>query len=907
MKQKIYSTIFLTVFFSLVGVSAVYADTISTLATGTTSHLTIRNQAAVVFDDEVTIPTSTTFSYTNVTTGELASTSTEGSTVLSLILTADALSEDFSISDISYYPSRDSFIINCMTIQSADSACWNWKYVVNGTYPFDAIDDAMLSGGEHVFFYFGDRYTISTDTDTYDVGADATVTFEEYDFSSDAWNPKQNATVLLTEPLLSDWSNYPPQIYASAITNDSGSALLPLSQIGTFDVTIPDDYWPKQTIEVTTAPQEHGIENHVTVRYINDLLLNETIYTTSTYFADTAGNVVESTTTTALGVLTNALRLNNIDVEIINSWTYYISSIDGHTASGFDGWVYTVNQMDEYSGINDKILNDGDSLEVFYSVWPWRISTNATSTIVGNDIVFTAEEYDPSSTTWGPTTTTTMSINGDLYETDGQGSIIFTPAVATTTIAYIYSGSEDYPQNSAKVELPVYEEVQEDHAPSGGSGGGGCGSCGSNSTSDVDTVVKNIITFLDASQNEDGSFGSSISFSDWTAFAYNAYTGPAAGKDTLKAYLLTDPDPRDGFNDTASYAKRAMVLMSYGIDPYVGTNTNYIQKILDGFDGTQFGIDGIINDDIFALMPLLHAGYTHIDPMIVSSTKYILSQQHADGSFESKDLTGTALQILPELTNINGVTDAIAKAKNFLLSGQQNDGGFGDIYATPWIMQGLTANGVDISILKKNNLSPIDYIQANQVADGGIGETTNTLRLWTSAWAVPALLEKPWYSLLSSFSIPQSVPPSSGGGNTTTENSATSTPNTTTQETATSTEALTDETPSENTSEVTILPISYESQEATLYAIGGGIVEQTLEPEVAGVKITSETASPEESAEQASENTAESVEQLVSEETTATADANAPEKNGAKPVHYAFGATIFLGLLLGWRFLRTLV
>ena len=58
---------------------------------------------------------------------------------------------------------------------------------------------------------------------------------------------------------------------------------------------------------------------------------------------------------------------------------------------------------------------------------------------------------------------------------------------------------------------------------------------------------------------------------------------------------------------------------------------------------------------------------------------------------------------------------------------------------------------------------------------------------------------------------------------------------------------------------------------------------------------------------QESENTKERVEQLVSEETTATADANAPEKNDAKPVHYAFGATIFLGLLLGWRFLRTLV
>ncbi|PIR74929.1 MAG: hypothetical protein COU34_05465, partial [Candidatus Magasanikbacteria bacterium CG10_big_fil_rev_8_21_14_0_10_43_9] len=581
--------------------------------------------------------------------------------------------------------------------------------------------------------------------------------------------------------------------------------------------------------------------------------------------------------------------------------SYIINCLTIEETNACDNWQYVVNGDYPFLGMDQYIIPTDEVTHIYlYFGERYNIETTKSSFELGESVTSTLSEYDFENNVYNSATDTSLV----MALLDASNTAIATSTISEegiTVFAPTSTGSYKIGlDNGWSWYWPVTSFDVTTVLPTGSSGGG-CGSCGINSSNQVDTVIKNIISFLDASQNEDGSFGSSISFSDWSAFAYNAYTGSTEGRDKLKTYLLTDPDPRDGFNDTASYAKRAMVLMSYGIDPYSGTNTNYIKKILDGFDGTQFGIDGIINDDVFALMPLLHAGYSHTDPMIVSSTKYILSRQHADGSFESKDMTGATIQILSELTHIDGVTDAIAKAKNFVLSGQQTDGGFGDIYATPWIMQGLSALGEDISTLKKNNLSPIDYIQANQVADGGIGETTNTLRLWTSAWAVPALLEKPWPTLLSSYTQPtteNNVQDGSNGSENTHDETTTSTLDIV-EETTTSTEAITET--AEETPEVKILPIVTTEAVPTLY-VDPVIPERTVQPEVAGVKITEENTPEDITSETTKQEPATNPATEMNEQPEAQ-----PEQEGTKPVHIAFGTTILLGLLLGWRFLRTLI
>jgi hypothetical protein len=59
-----------------------------------------------------------------------------------------------------------------------------------------------------------------------------------------------------------------------------------------------------------------------------------------------------------------------------------------------------------------------------------------------------------------------------------------------------------------------------------------------------------------------------------------------------------------------------MAIMSLNINPYQGTETNYIEKIIDSFDGNQFGDSSLYNDDVFALLVLLKAGYKYNDEII---------------------------------------------------------------------------------------------------------------------------------------------------------------------------------------------------------------------------------------------------------------------------------------------------
>jgi len=914
MKQKNYSTLFLGLLLSLVGVSAVYADTASTPvsnekepelvvveevtpAVPTYEFTLIYNDTVVLHEFEEMKEQQFTYALTDGTTGTATTT---GNDALSLLLTADLSSDVFEVTQITQY-SFGSYVA-CMNIQG-EEACEDWQYLVNNAYSFSSIDQQSIGEGDELLMYFGSQYAISIDnSDVITVQDDIQATIQEYNPQTPGYEPLQNATLALLE------SSVAASSLATGITDEQGQTTFsaPTTE-GTYYIGFDQGgyYWPTQEVQILPIPKQN-----VTLRIET---ADSTLFSEEVAMPESC-SVIDTTTTTphefagfnAICALQEATDKKILSSYQVTDWgfAFAIDQINdiANATDWSETWLVYHNNEAPDGGINTFSLEEGDELLLTYGPWPMSplvfdvatttLSVNTTSTI--------------SITTFGTSTplssTTTLYI-GDSEVTSDTGTFLWKPTKTGTIELFAESdGFTRTPVTSFVITEEGTTTEPEEPAPTGGSGGGGCSSCGSSTNTQVDTVVKNIIAFLDASQNEDGSFGSSISFSDWTALAYNAYTGSAAGKDALKAYLLTDPDPRDGFNDTASYAKRAMVLMSYGIDPYTDTQTNYIQKILDGFDGTQFGIEGIVNDDIFALMPLLHAGYTSADPMIVSSTKYILSQQHADGSFESKDLTGAALQILPALTNVTGVTEAIAKAKNFVLNGQQTDGGFGDIYATPWIMQGLSALGEDISILKKNNLSPIDYVKANQETDGGIGETTNSLRLWTSAWAVPALLEKPWPTLLSSFSKPAETPTSGGGSAISDDETATSTEDVIEEETTTSTEVIAEPTETvEETPEVTILPISTTEAAPTLYA-APVIEEQTVQPEVAGVKITEENT-PE-------EITSETKEQEPATDTATDTNEQSetePAPEGTKPVHVAFGTTILLGLLLGWRFLRTLL
>jgi hypothetical protein len=259
--------------------------------------------------------------------------------------------------------------------------------------------------------------------------------------------------------------------------------------------------------------------------------------------------------------------------------------------------------------------------------------------------------------------------------------------------------------------------------------------------------------YLRSLQQQDGDFGSPL-LDDWVAIA-----SAAGGAGDLRAHLQAyEAANAPALGSATDYERHAMALEALGINPYSGTSQDVITPIVKDFDGTQIGDPTLDNDDIFAIFPLLHAGYSAQDDIIQKTVAFIVAHQHADGSWDgSVDLTGAALQALSLTPSLPDVHTATIKALGYLGAQVQGDGSFGNVSATSWVMQGISAQGEDISQWSKSTYHTADYfLSTKQEKDGGVGPTTaDTLtRAWATAYAIPALEHKPWDSLLASFPKP---------------------------------------------------------------------------------------------------------------------------------------------------------
>ena len=282
----------------------------------------------------------------------------------------------------------------------------------------------------------------------------------------------------------------------------------------------------------------------------------------------------------------------------------------------------------------------------------------------------------------------------------------------------------------------------------GGNGGGGGGVVHNNIN------VANAISFLEANENSDGSFDGSI-YTDWAAIAFAADSGTIPH--SLRNYELNFVPSLSSATD---YERHAMALEALGINPYTGTGTNYIQKIINYFDGAQIGDPNLINDDIFAIFPLVKAGYSPSDSIIQKVVANIISKQNQDGSWTGGvDMTAAAIQALELANSLSGASAAIAKAESYLLNEQQSNGGFGSDDSTSWALQAIAALGQSGTSWIDNNNDPLDYLYSLQQNDGGIGNSSENLaaRVWSTEFAIPAALGKPWASILNSFSKSSNV------------------------------------------------------------------------------------------------------------------------------------------------------
>ncbi len=374
---------------------------------------------------------------------------------------------------------------------------------------------------------------------------------------------------------------------------------------------------------------------------------------------------------------------------------------------------------------------------------------------------------DPSTSYWA------LYHNGIYEETRG---LITLPLVVGDTMSLIYTNFITNATSSSKDVrvIALREVIQEENLepePSGsGSGGGGGGG-----VSHITFNVPAALAYLSSKQEADGSFSSSL-LTDWAAIAFAA-ADPGEAKAKLKAFLESTAPGLSGVQDNI---RHAMALMALGIDPYAGTSVDYIAPIVASFDGTQIGDASLDNDDIFALFPLTHAGYSSADEMISKSVAFILSRQQENGSWVGGvDVTAAAVQSLAPLSSLSGVSAAITKAESYLRLQQQNTGGFANSSATSWTMQAIAALGQQQTSWSVGGLYPSDYLASLQQSDGGVEPTSasDLTRIWATEYAIPGATGRTWNSLLTSFARPAAKTTSNtGGGVLVTTETATSTP-----------------------------------------------------------------------------------------------------------------------------------
>lgn len=453
---------------------------------------------------------------------------------------------------------------------------------------------------------------------------------------------------------------------------------------------------------------------------------------------------------------------NITDLAYFSSFnSFLINCIEIPDASTTDcfNWTYAVNGAFPQVGVDHQTLHDADVVYLFFGP-PRQTVLSTTTAVIDESFTATAQQYDLQSGSYVGAQGLTIGVgtsNPDFSFTElatstsgANGEAIFT---LNTTGAFAVGIQEDFYFPTASITVTdapaTTTETTPEPPPVQSSGGGGGGSI-----SHYQLNIPAALAYLASKQHADGSFDAPF-LTDWASLAFAAQD-PGVAKTSLQNYLVSAPLALSSVTD---YERHATALLALGINPYSGTSVDYITPIVNAFDGTQIGDVSLDNDDIFALFPLLHAGYNTSDSLIQKTVTFILSRQETSGAWDaSVDITAAAIQALTEVDSLLEVSAAIERAKAYLHSQQNPDGGWGNSFSTSWALQAIAALNESPTNWAPSGYNPNDYLAGLQQSDGGIEPTTETsqTRVWATEYAIPASLGKTWASLLQSFPMPVS-------------------------------------------------------------------------------------------------------------------------------------------------------
>jgi hypothetical protein len=263
------------------------------------------------------------------------------------------------------------------------------------------------------------------------------------------------------------------------------------------------------------------------------------------------------------------------------------------------------------------------------------------------------------------------------------------------------------------------------------------------------------INWLRSVQNADGGFGASPGDDSGPEITAWAMLGLAASGINPHDFAKQGHTPVsflrghvDELRSPGDLARTILAVLAAGADPREFGGRNLVAE-LHARRRDNGSYMGWPNSTAFAVIALRAAdspGGTD------KSSEWLRKVQNDDGGWSDEpgqrsnaEGTGSALQALsPD-------SKAAKRGLEFLRESQQSNGGYrlggsGPIntQATAWVVQGILAAGADLDSFKHGGKTPLDYIAANQAANGHYrySKQSDQTPVWVTAYALISLARK---------------------------------------------------------------------------------------------------------------------------------------------------------------------
>lgn len=302
--------------------------------------------------------------------------------------------------------------------------------------------------------------------------------------------------------------------------------------------------------------------------------------------------------------------------------------------------------------------------------------------------------------------------------------------------------------------------------------------------------ISRAMAYFHRVQNPDGGFSvqagrsSNATLTSWVVLAITA-AGENAGGSSWAPQGNSPVDFLRGSKttgETNDYARLLLALSAAGQGPVhqdvdLAARIASLQQANGQFAQFDIGERGFINSHVWSILALASAGQPI--PQADKARQWLLSRQNDDGGFgwiegmaSDADDTAVAIQALVVMGEEPAGSAAIGRALQYLKKCQGNDGGFtpGDEWmgsktnaaTDAWVLQGLIAAGEnpvgEAWTINENN--PVTHLLSLQNSDGSFKWTNgvDSSPVTMTAYAVIALSQKPFPLQADNGAGPVTVP-----------------------------------------------------------------------------------------------------------------------------------------------------